>query len=457
MSAKKCCKCKTSDATVLIRHAYYCQPCFVYAAVGKYRSIINKSRSIARTKGRVLLACSGGPCSIAMIHLTREFMHVAPHEKKKVQLMTGATVCHIDESALFKEQVNTVDSLKKMMDEEYSHMNFISVPMEEIYSPEFLNNSGFSNTLEAAGGSDDYEYLVNIKQQAPTTSEDERKERLQKLFADIRKASAKEDLYWHIKMAMLVTIAKKERCSYIFMADSSTRQSIKMISMTSKGRGYSIPLDVGVENDITFAPIAILRPMKDMLSKEVGLYNRFIGLEKYVVAPTSFSTKMPAKHSIERLTEDFIVSLERDFPSTVSTISRTASKLTPSNDIDLSRRCAVCLMPYQPNIEDWRRRITVTGVQAESANGTVAAAAKSCSNNNINGCCGGSEDCGKGTVTVDVNQYLCYSCQVDLKDYGIDAISLLPPYISSDIFQRSREESLRDQIKEFLIDDNDEE
>lgn len=41
----------------------------------------------------------------AMIHLTREFMHVAPHEKKKVQLMTGATVCHIDESALFKEQV----------------------------------------------------------------------------------------------------------------------------------------------------------------------------------------------------------------------------------------------------------------------------------------------------------------------------------------------------------------
>lgn len=53
-------------------------------------------------------------------------------------------------------QVNTVDSLKKMMDEEYSHMNFISVPMEEIYSPEFLNNSGFSNTLEAAGGSDDY-------------------------------------------------------------------------------------------------------------------------------------------------------------------------------------------------------------------------------------------------------------------------------------------------------------
>lgn len=147
------------------------------------------------------------------------------------------------------------------------------------------------------------------------------------------------------------------------MADSSTRQSIKMISMTSKGRGYSIPLDVGVENDITFAPIAILRPMKDMLSKEVGLYNRFIGLEKYVVAPTSFSTKMPAKHSIERLTEglfvilvqcvttvilmqilDFIVSLEPDFPSTVSTISRTASKLTPSNDIDLSRRCAVCLM-----------------------------------------------------------------------------------------------------------------
>lgn len=87
------------------------------------------------------------------------------------------------------------------------------------------------------------------------------------------------------------------------MADSSTRQAIKMISMTSKGRGYSIPLDIGVENDTSFPDLAILRPMKDILSKEIGLYNRFCNLEKYVLAPTNWATKAPPKNSIERLTE----------------------------------------------------------------------------------------------------------------------------------------------------------
>ena len=87
------------------------------------------------------------------------------------------------------------------------------------------------------------------------------------------------------------------------MADSSTRQAIKMIAMTSKGRGYSIPFDIGVENDTCWPNLAILRPMKDMLSKEIGLYNRFMGLEHYVIPPTDFNTGKPAKSSIERLTE----------------------------------------------------------------------------------------------------------------------------------------------------------
>ena len=41
---------------------------------------------------------------------------------------------------------------------------------------------------------------------------------------------------------------------------------------------------------------------------------------------------------------EFITTLDRDFPSTVSTISRTASKLTPLNEMDLSKKCAICDM-----------------------------------------------------------------------------------------------------------------
>lgn len=40
-----------------------------------------------------------------MVNLTKNFMRVVPTEKKKVQLIPEAIVCHIDESALFENNV----------------------------------------------------------------------------------------------------------------------------------------------------------------------------------------------------------------------------------------------------------------------------------------------------------------------------------------------------------------
>lgn len=145
-------------------------------------------------------------------------------------------------------------------------------------------------------------------------------------------------------MEMLVTVARREGCSYIFMGDCATRQAIKMINMTSTGRGYTLPLDVGVENDTSFKDICVMRPMKDMLSKEIGFYNHFAKIDKYILPAYNFSTKMPAKSSIERLTEEFIVAIECEFPSTVSTICRTITKLQPSENMDPTKSCAMCLM-----------------------------------------------------------------------------------------------------------------
>lgn len=40
-----------------------------------------------------------------MVNLTKNFMRVVPTEKKKVQLIPEAIVCHIDESSLFENNV----------------------------------------------------------------------------------------------------------------------------------------------------------------------------------------------------------------------------------------------------------------------------------------------------------------------------------------------------------------
>ena len=44
--------------------------------------------------------------SSAMVNLTKSFMRVVPSEKKKVQLIPEAIVCHIDESTLFESTVS---------------------------------------------------------------------------------------------------------------------------------------------------------------------------------------------------------------------------------------------------------------------------------------------------------------------------------------------------------------
>lgn len=449
-SNRQCCKCKTEAATVLIRQAYYCQSCFIFVFVGKYRSILLRLRN--RQTGKVLLACSGGPSSIAMMNLTKNFMRVIPSEKKKVHLIPEAIVCHIDESSLFEHNKGQAEKLAKSMKEDYSAFEYFNYGLEEVFNPEFTKSGTFNKSLKSTtGGTENAEY-EHIVQTVQNNSSKPLNEQLQHLFNNIKRTAAKEDLIWSLKMEMLYTVAKREGCSYIFMGDCATRQAIKMISMTSTGRGYTLPLDVGVENDTSFKDICVMRPMKDMLSKEIGFYNYFAKIDKHVLPAYNFGTKMPAKSSIERLTEEFIVGIECEFPSTVSTICRTITKLQPSENMDLTKSCAMCLMPLEAGVAEWRRHITVTEVEG------VEKLDKGCGDCSTE-CCGSQGGCSSDDkkATVDMNKFLCYSCQVNLKDYNAESVQSLPPYIAESIVDQSRDSRLLDQIKDFLIEDSDDE
>ncbi|KAI8997672.1 hypothetical protein BDB01DRAFT_840856 [Pilobolus umbonatus] len=264
-------------------------------------------------------------------------MHTEPNQKKKVQLITSASICHIDESSLFGNK-SISDTLGKLYKENYPDFTYSSVQLEEIFNTD--NAILLKSTLGGIENTE-YEHPVEIVKEKKIESA---LVQLKTLFNSIKKTTAKEDLLWNMKMALLVDTARREGCSYIFMADCATRQAIKMIALTSKGRGYSLPLDIGVENDISFPGICVMRPMKDMLAKEIGFYNHFADISNLVIPTTNFNTMAPTKNSIDRLTEEFIVTLEKDFPATVSTVCRTVTKLTPSADMNNARSCAICMM-----------------------------------------------------------------------------------------------------------------
>lgn len=81
--------------------------------------------------------------------------------------------------------------------------------------------------------------------------------------------------------------------------------------------------------------------MRDNLSKEVAFYNHYAQLHHPAIKSIVHNTK--PKASIDRITEEFIVGLDSGFPSTVSTVVRTANKLTPSAKLAPGVWCPLCL------------------------------------------------------------------------------------------------------------------
>jgi cytoplasmic tRNA 2-thiolation protein 2 len=90
--------------------------------------------------------------------------------------------------------------------------------------------------------------------------------------------------------------------------------------------------------------ITILRPLRESLSKEVGLFNKLKSLNCHsntdlIVAEAG------KKLSIEKMTAIFIGELQADLPSTVSIITKTAFKIQPKKSmvVEQLKNCRLCL------------------------------------------------------------------------------------------------------------------
>jgi cytoplasmic tRNA 2-thiolation protein 2 len=98
-------------------------------------------------------------------------------------------------------------------------------------------------------------------------------------------------------------------------------------------------------------PIRILRPLRDLGIKECAAWAWWsdltvLGKEKWLIGQ-SIRGLTKSKHHyiflcryIAQTNVDFIIGLEKDYPSTVSTIVRTCAKLESKDDH--SGHCALC-------------------------------------------------------------------------------------------------------------------
>ncbi|KAI9141507.1 hypothetical protein BKA69DRAFT_1073807 [Paraphysoderma sedebokerense] len=438
-SAGFCVKCKDEKGTITIRQILYCRSCFIENISYKFRHTLARLKTMNHIgEDKLLLALSGGHSSRTMLHLMSMYQQTG-ESMKTSKCFKDVIVCHIDESGLFDGPNETSSKLEEIVAS--YRLPLEKVQLEEVFALDEMKDDAY--LLKVTG---DDMYLA--KQDQPLQSN---REKLQNLFLNSAKMSGKEDLLNHLKMKLLLLKAKSLGCSRLMLGDSGTRLAIKIISETSKGRGYSLPVDIAGETD-WYQDVIVLRPMKDYILKELGIYNTLNNLETIHI-PTFTTKTTKSKASIDHITEEFIMGLERDFSNTVSTVYRTASKLKPSRTIQnkSDQACSVCSGPIQSNMSTWYARHTLYNLQFQ---------AQTSPHNHRE----------QPEPSHSLTPHICYSCQTIMRDLvppnpnlsvsettvETGKAVILPDYVVADVLQKSRkmsETEMKNIVDEFLIND----
>ncbi|XP_009195313.1 cytoplasmic tRNA 2-thiolation protein 2 isoform X2 [Papio anubis] len=487
---QKCVKCKEAQPVVVIRAGdAFCslgagpgckdaaledgnRDCFKAFYVHKFRAMLGKNRLIFPGE-KVLLAWSGGPSSSSMVWQVLEGL--SQDSAKRLRFVPG--VIFVDEGAAFgkslEERSKTLAEVKPIL--QATGLPWHVVALEEVFSlpPSVLRCSA----QEPAGSEGAYKAAVDsfLQQQhvlgagggpGPTQGKElspqprldpqslasppaaAQTEALSQLFCSVRTLTAKEELLQTLRTHLILHMARAHGYSKVMTGDSCTRLAIKLMTNLALGRGAFLAWDTGF-SDERHGDVVVVRPMRDHTLKEVAFYNRLFSVPS--VFTPAVDTKAPEKASIHRLMEAFILRLQTQFPSTVSTVYRTSEKLVKAPRDgpaagDSSPCCLLCMCALDVDAAD---SATAFGAQTSSRLSQMQSPTPLTETRTPPGSCcspgvGRVQGCGQGACRREdpqacIEEQLCYSCRVNMKD--LPSLDPLPPYILAEAQLRTQRRS----------------
>nr|XP_020138377.1 cytoplasmic tRNA 2-thiolation protein 2-like [Microcebus murinus] len=467
----KCVKCKEGPPVVVIRAGdAFCRDCFKAFYVHKFRAMLGKNRLIFPGE-KVLLAWSGGPSSSSMVWQVLEGL--SQDSAKRLRFVPG--VIHIDEGAACgqsaEDRAKTLAQVKQVLQtvgfpwhlvalEEVFGLppSVLSCPVPEPAGAEgaykaavdsFLRQQQVPQAEGAQDGSSPAQEQGQLCQPhvqnppgpagSPTAAQTEA---LSRLFHSVKTLTAKEELLQTLRTHLILHVARAHGYSKVMTGESCTRLAVKLMTNLALGRGAFLAWDTGF-SDERHGDVVLVRPMRDHTLKEVAFYNRLFAVPS--VCTPAIDTKAPEKASIHRLMEAFLLRLQTQFPSTVSTVYRTSEKLAkvPRDGRAAGPRCLLCMCTLDVDAAD---SATAFGAQTSSQLfQTQPAPALPEAGAPPAPCCvpgvGRAQDCcraacGREEPRACVIEQLCYGCRVNMKD--LPSLEPLPPYILAEAQLRSQ-------------------
>jgi cytoplasmic tRNA 2-thiolation protein 2 len=141
--------------------------------------------------------------------------------------------------------------------------------------------------------------------------------------------------------------ARHAGASHLLLGTSLTALSVSLISSIATGGGFAVsdalheewaPASTSTRATVEGwdGTLRVLRPLREVSAKELAFWAHAANLRVLARAPPPAAVRA----SVGGLTRAFVTGLDRDFPSTVSTIARTCAKLAPRGDA--GARCVLC-------------------------------------------------------------------------------------------------------------------
>ncbi|KAH9959635.1 hypothetical protein BC827DRAFT_1212795 [Russula dissimulans] len=333
-----CVKCKTNSGNLVIRHSAYCRDCFTSLVTTKFRQALEPHinhvstgprRGALKPSGGLLIAFSGGLGSSVLLDLVHRTYcaNVGSDELKggrehprRNRVWERIHVCYVETSDIFPETSDRTAQIRDAV-ARYDGYEFIPLRLQDAFDRSWWERvSG-----NAASG---------LLAELPVDLSDGDSEPIAALKA------------------------------HLLLGTSLTSLSISQISSISQGGGFVVPQTIQEE----WAPPFIKRtPGATSWSGEVRLTRplRDVGMKECTAWVWWHQVKVVGKQRIPisertlgQLTKDFIIGLERDYPSTVSTIAKTVGKLAPKGKA--GTRCVLCELPMQQqSVQGWKARTSI--------------------------------------------------------------------------------------------------
>ncbi|XP_051830752.1 cytoplasmic tRNA 2-thiolation protein 2 [Antechinus flavipes] len=489
---QKCMKCKEGLPVLIIRAGdAFCKECFKAYYIHKFRAMLGKNRLIFPGE-KVLLAWSGGPSSSSMIWQVQEGL--SRESAKRLRFVPG--VIYVDEGAVCgqspEERAKTMAEMKLILQTVGFPYHIVS--LEEVFNlpasvlqPVSQGPQGPENTYKEAvdgfiqqqqrlpeeGGreatlSDELRRLSTRDPVGPEEVAGDSLPRpaqstaLMTLFSSVKTLTAKEELLQTLRAHLILHTARLHGYSKVMLGDSCTRLAIKLMTNLALGRGAFLAWDTGFSDD-RHGDVVLLRPMRDYTLKEIAFYNRMFGVPS--VFTPAIDTKAPEKASIHRLMESFILRLQAQFPSTISTVYRTSEKLVkaPRNGGaagPMPARCLLCMCTLDIDSADSATAFGAQTLEHLSQKPTPApppgAPGRPCCARGTEpprACCRGPQPASeREEPRASFIEQLCYSCRVNMKD--VPFLEPLPPYILTEAQCRRQRAWVKQEIQEFLFEES---